>query len=480
MTLGFPQQGGRYPVLPLPGQVPLRDPVDFGGTVRWTDWSGGYDLPNLQLAFGYLYISPRYWDGQNIDAWSLPGKFRLCSRWKQIGSTSDLDYEYLFYPFSVAIYKFPTANFDATKVEATNAATGTPSWTALAHAYPGATAVRNAVVWRDKLYIASGENLVRIMDSTETFTTLAAPGAVGGALAGQIGVAQDDRLLVWWESNGLYAYDGTGWVKIFPTNATAPAQPYCDAICRATGSVLFVTRDSSGISTVYEYAVEPTGTYLSAWLQDAGLRFWPQSFETFQDTTYFVCRMGADQNVGVLFEKAYRQAPNDVAYLDTNYSTPDQKGLDWAWRSLLSVGSALLAGGSSRYDHNATMYHIETDTDGTLIHPSAVMAGLAGPIYSMAVLPYGTTGASTTGRVFASAGKSTWYKDADGMGDPTADDNTTGFIENSAADLGMPDHFKIAALGSLDVLDKSDDGGISFQYRVDPPTPADSWTVLLP
>jgi hypothetical protein len=457
--------------------TPRRELGDTKGTVRVTDCSGGYDDQKAELYYGDQLTRPTYWEAQNINSWDRPGQMFLCKAWNRIGSVEGTDHEYLLYPFNLALYRFCTANHDATLNQKITTALGVPAWAALTNVYPGATAVRNAVGWRSSLYIASGENLLRVMSTSEGWTTLAAPGAVGAALAGQVGVGFDDKLVVWWEGAGLYTYDGTTWVKIYPALAgVTPTDPYCDLMFMGPGSFQFFTRDVTGVTSWREYSIETTGTFIAQWFAEPGYRVWPQSGMTFQGEAWNVGRMGSHRNIGILWAKKKLQAPEPIAVLDTNLATADQRGLDWAWRSLFAVGDIAWIGGSSRQDRNAGIYHFEVDEDGELINPGAVIGGVGGPIYSIGMLPYGATGANTTERLFISVGSATYYKDADDDSDPLTD-AAIGMQQYSDFDLGLEDHLRIWADFSAYLLEQSVDGQIEFQYRVDG-APDDSWTAL--
>lgn len=457
--------------------TPRRELGDTKFTVRVTDCSGGYDEQKSELYFGDPLTRPTYWDAQNINSWDRPGQMFLTKAWNRIGSVEGSDHEYLFYPFNLALYKFCTVNHSAALNEKITTALGGPAWGALGTIYPGATAFRHGVPWRGSFYIASGENLIRIMSTADAWSTLAAPGPVGGALAGQIAVGFDDKLVVWWEGQGLYTYDGTTWVKIYPSTAgVTPNDPYCDLIFMGPGSLQFFTRDVTGVTTWREYSLEPTGTFIAAWLAQPGFRVWPQGGMTFQGEAWNVGRLGSHRNIGILYAKKKLQAPEPVAVLDTNLATAGQRNLDWAWRSVFAVGDIAWIGGSSRQDRNATMYHFEVDQDGEILNPGPVISGVGGPVYSIAMLPYGATGASTTERIFISVGSATYYKDSDDDADPTTD-AAIGMQQYSDFDLGLEDHLRIWADLSAYLLEQSANGQIEFQYRVDG-APDDAWTAL--
>lgn len=459
--------------------VTRRDPDQSRGVVRFTDASGGYDEEKAELYWGDPLTQPTYYDAQNVNVWDRPGKCFLVSEWTRIGSAEASDREYLIYPFNVACYRFPTANFDASLVQKVTAATGAISaWTAPTNPYAGATAVRNGVEWRGVFYVASGENFLRTVSTAEAWSTLAAPGAVGAAIVGQVGVGIDDKLVVWWEGAGLYTYDGTTWAKIYPTTAgVIPSDTYCDLIFMGPGSLQFLTRNSSNVTTWREYSVEPTGTFTASWLAEPGLRVWPQGGVAHQGESWVVGRLGSHRNVGILYAKAKLQAPVPIAVLDTNYATTDQRGLDWAWRCMFTVGDVVWIGGSSRQDHNACLFRFEVDDDGEIINPGATISGLAGPIYSIGLLPYGASGADTTERIFIAAQKATYYKDSDEGSDPTTD-ASTGFIQWPDIDLGLEDRYKLWADISGALSEISADGHIEFQYRIDPTDPSDSWVAI--
>lgn len=457
---------------------PRRDKIgDTPGIVRFTDCSAGYDEQKAELYYGDVLTRPAYWDAQNINSWDRPGQMFLTKAWNRIGSVEGSDHEYLLYPFNLALYRWCTLNHDATLNQKITTALGAPAWGALGTLYPGATAVRNAVEWRSSHYVASGENFLRVMSSSDGWSTLAAPGAVGAALAGQVGVGLDDKLVVWWDGAGFYTYDGATWVKIYPSAAgVTPTDPYCDLIFMGPGSLQFFTRNATGVTTWREYSVEPTGTFIAAWFAEPGYRVWPQGGMTFQGEAWNVGRLGSHRNVGILYAKSKLQPPDPIAVLDTNLATDGQRNLDWAWRSLFAVGDIAWIGGSSRQDRNATLYHFEVDQDGELINPGAVISGVGGPIYSISMLPYGATGANSTERIFISVGSATYYKDADDDADPTTD-AAAGMLQFPDIDLGLEDHLRIWADLSAYLLEQSVDGQVEFQYRIDG-GPSDVWTAL--
>lgn len=464
-------------------RVPARTPLDSGLTVRYTDWSGGFDHSVAQDIFRQLEIDPAYYEGQNIDCFSEPSTARLCPAWNRIGTADTLDYEFLFYAFNNALYRFPTANFDATKIAKITSATGTPSWSAIA-GYPGTTAIRNAVVWRNQTVIAEGgqgANALRTLSTADAWGVIAAAApAPTTSAAGQVGIAQDDRLLCWFESQGLFAYDGSAWTKVFPpaTNPGVATDKYCDLIVRGIGSTIFVTRDDAGTSTVWEWIVEPAGQAIHAWLREPGLRFWPQGGDTYADAVWLVARLGQHENRGVLWFKEKGQPPEEVQVIFSNGATAGQDTLDWALRSLLSVGDVMYVGGSSRQDHNACLYWMELDSDGALLHPTSVISAVAGPLYSIGMLPYGATGTTTSDRVHASAFQGTFYKDEFDNEAVTAD-ATVGFLQLPDFDLGIPDNDKIAHFIEVVMRERSLNAqGVEVQYRLDPSDPTDGWTLL--
>lgn len=458
--------------------TPRRELGDTKGTVRVTDCSGGYDDEKAELYYGDPLTRPTYWEAQNINVWDRPGKAFLCKAWNRIGSAEGSDHEYLLYGFGNNLYRMPTANFSAALFQKQTSALGAPSsWAALTNIYPGATACRNGAEWRGSFYVASGENLLRVMSTGEVWTTLAAPGAVGAALAGFVAVGFDDKLIVWWESAGLYTYDGTNWVKIYPSTAgVTPTDPYCDLIFMGPGSLQFFTRSATGVTTWREYSVETTGTFIASWFSEPGFRVWPQGGTTFQGEAWVVGRSGSHRNVGIMYSKTKLQAPDPVAILDTNLATPSQRNLDWAWRCIFSVGDVAWIGGSSRQDRNAAIYHFEVDDDGEIINPGPVMSGVGGPVYSIGMIPYGGTGASTTERIFASVNSATYYKDSDDDSDPTTD-AALGQLQFSDFDLGLEDHLRIWADLEAYLLEQSSNGNIEFQFKVDG-APDDAWTAL--
>lgn len=465
---------------PVPLSIPLREPNDFPGTVRISSWSAGYNKRRLQETFRAAVISPQFWDSQNMDVWSREGSFQL-ARGLALIELEAADREYLLYPFNNALYRLPTANFTAASVKKLTSATGAPAWAALTNIYPGAVTPRNAAIWRDQWVIASAENLIRVSSKTEVWSTIAPPAAVTANCV-QVGIGPDDRLLSFWEGVGLYAWDGAAHTKIFPPSTSGAgnlaAAPYCDLILRGAGSTIFVLRDSSDVSFVWEYAIEPTGVALEMWLEEPGLRFWPQGGDVYENAVYLVARAGAEDNLGILFRKEKLAPLEPIDYLDTNYATAGQKGLDWAWRCLRVVGGSLLLGGSSREDHRAALFRYFVDQNGQVMMPGAVIPDVvAGPIYSIGILPYSATGAATSYRVHISTNSRTYYKDRDDDATPTSD-SATGIIQMSDIDYGTEDKEKVGKYVEITLKKKSTGGTVEVQYRVDPEDPTTPWSSL--
>jgi len=447
---------------------PVRIPGDQLGTRRVTNFTGGYNRRVLELWYGQGDVPPQWWDGQNIAWYEKEGVFHLCARSVLIGSLDASDLEYLLYSFRQAVYRLPTANFAAANFQKISSPTGTPTWAALTNIYPGAIATRNAVDWRDQLVVASGENLLRVMSVTETWTTIAAPAAVGAALAGQVGIGPDDNLICWWESNGMYRWDGTAWTKVFPTvSATIAADPFCDLIIRGAGSTLFVTRDSTSRATLYEYFIEPQGTGFTSWFSEPNLRVWPHGADVYDDATFIVGRQGAAGNTGVFMRKEYRQPPEVLDVLDTTGYTDGQDSLDWAFRSVKAVGDALWLGGSSRIDRKAALYRYFVDENGQVIGPTAVLSDVDGPLYDIGIIPPAVSGATGNERLHFSVARGTYYKDADGGVDPTTD-ATSGFLQLPNIDFGTDDREKVGRILQVYLSERSTGGVVDLQYRVNP------------
>ena len=458
---------------PLRAQQPLREPGDFRGTVRLTDWSAGFDVLRVQEFPFAVVADPGFWDSQNIDMYTVPGTFRLCSQASSY-ATYAADEELLYYDFGNNLYQIPTQNFVAADFKKVTSAVGAPANSALANVYPGAVAPRGAVVWRDQLMVASGETVVRAMSTGEIWGTIAAPAGVTAPICGQVGIYQDDRLLVWWEGTaqaGLYAWEGSTWVKVYPTAGTNPTTSSltCDAIIRAPGSTIVFLRDLSGRTTLLEVAQQALGTTFETWLGMPGLRVWPQCGDAYQGDLWFVGRLGSQGNKGALFHKPLLAAPQIIQVVDTNYATAGQKGLDWALRCFKTVGNTAWIGGSSREDHTAAIYRFFIDPDNSIqaMMPTSVLSGVVGPVYSIGVLPPGATGVFGTERLHLSVTKATWYKDRDNGLDPTTD-CVSGYIQMPDLDLGIEDHLKVWNFLDIDLLQKSAGGTVEVQYRIDP------------
>lgn len=461
---------------PLRSNQPLREPGDFRGTARMTDWSAGFNLQRLQ-DFPFAIVSdPGYWDSQNIDVYSVPGTCRMAAKARPIEATQDAaDYESLYYEFANSLYRLPTANFAAARFEkVTDATANPPVYAPLANIYPGAVATRNAVVWRDQLIVASGDTVLRVMSSAEVWSTIAAPVGVTAPVSGQVGIYQDDRLLCWWEGTaqaGMYAWDGTGWAKIYPTAGTNPttSSMTCDCIIRGAGTTVFFLRNATGTTTLVEAAQLSTGVQFQVWMEEPGFRVWPQSGDVYQGDVFYVGRLGSHNNRGAFFHKPALAAPEILEILDTNFATMNQKGLDWAFRCLRAVGDSVWIGGSSRESHEAALYRFFIDPNSALpaLMPTSVIAGVPGPIYSIGILPPGATGVGPTERLHLAVTKRTYFRDRDNDADPTLDADT-GYIQFPDIDLGIEDHIKVANFIDVDAIQKSAGGTVEIQYRVDP------------
>jgi len=440
-----------------------------------TDWSAGWNVLRLQDFPFAVVATPGFWDAQNIDWYSIPGTFRLCAKATAIAAAESVDHEYLEYGFQNALYRIPTANFDATLFQkVTTALVSPPVFAALANVYPGAVAPRGAHVWRDQLVVASGDTVCRVMSAAEVWTTIVAPVGVTAPISGMVGVYQDDRLLCWWEGTaqaGLYAWDGTAWAKVYPTAGTNPttSSMTCDAIVRGAGSTLVFLRDQSGTTTLLEAVQLSTGSQFQTWLDEPGMRVYPQCGDTYQGDVYFVAKLGAHNNRGAFFHKTVLQPPQILELCDTNFATANQKGLDWSWRCVRTVGDSMWLGGSSRETHDAALYRffLDPDSQSPALGPTTVISGIPGPIYSIGILPVGATGATTTERLHISVTKNIYYKDRDNDIDPTAD-APSGYIQFSDIDLGVEDHIKVWNFMDADVIQKSLGGTVEVQYRLDP------------
>lgn len=461
-------------------QQPLREPADYRGTVRITDWTAGFDLFKYQdFPFAAASI-PGFWDAQNIDYFSEAGTFRLCSKVTRIGTAEASDHEYLLYPFNNALYRLPMTNFDATLVQKQTDATIDPStWTALANVYPGAVAPRGAVVWRDQWIIASADTVLRVMSTAEVWTTIAAPAGVAAPISGQVGIGQDDRLYAYWEGSaqsGLWAYDGGAWTKVYPTAGTTPgaSDQTCDAIIRGAGSTIVFTRNKTGMTSLLEIAQQAAGTTFQTW-DELPVRVWPQCGDVYQGDVWIVGKLQRS-NRGFFMHKQLLADPEIVFECDTNFATDDQVGLDWSFRCFRSFGDVAWIGGSSREDHDATMYRfsIDTATGADSLGPVAVVDSVPGPIYSIGMLPPDATGASTTERYYFSTTKATYFKDRDNGSDPTKDADT-GYIQMADIDYGTEDKLKVGNFVELNRRLKSTGGTVELQYRVDPRKLSDPW-----
>lgn len=464
---------------PLQATQPVRLPGDFLGTRRVSNWTGGYNRRKLEDYYGQANVPPMFWDAQNINWWDKEGAFFLCSAFFNIGAQDSDDKEYLFFQFNNALYRFPTANLDATKAQKISSAAGAPSWGALGASYPGA-AVKGGVIWRNQLVLAEGgvgANALRVMSAADAWSLIAAAApAPTTAAALQVGISPDDRLLCWFDSNGLFAWDGTNWTKIFPTAAANIAvDPFCDLIFRGSGSTIFVTRDSAGKSTLYEYFIEPTGTGFRVWMSETGMRVWPQGAEVYDNATFLVGRLGNAGNIGFFIRKEYLGAPEILDLLDTNEATDGLAGQDWSWRCIRAVGDALWIGGSSREDRDAALWRYFVDESGQVLGPGPVIDGISGPIYSIGVIP--AQGGIGSERIHVAVTRATYYKDADGGTDPTKD-APAGFIQNPDIDYGTDDREKVGRVAQIFLRQKSLGGTVDMKYRVDPSMQSDPWRSL--
>ena len=468
---------------PTPLQIAPRQPGDLAGTIRFTDLSGGSFKRKAQ-AFYRQELEPMAFDSQNIDQWSRPGQWFLCPKINTI-STDGADHEYQMVTFNGRVYKLPRVTGVAADIQSTNDPSGAANWDALANAYGGTLPLKNGIVWKNQLVIASGEvgaNALRVLSAAEVWSVIAAAApAPTTAAALQVGIGPDDRLLVWFDQQGLYAYDGAAWLKVWPTTAaTGPVEGTCDMIARGIGSTIFAVRDAQDIGNLYEYSIESTGVLFIAHFADGidGLRFWSDSLDVYNGACWIGGRLGARSNRGIMFRKEKLAAPEPMFVLDTNLQgglANDGRGLDWSIRCVKAMGDMIWVGASSQQDHSMALFRVSEDENGMIVHPASCRPDLQGPIYSIATLPQAVLGANE--RLFLSGPSRTFYKDREDGADPTADADD-GWVQLPDVDYGAEDRSKKGRFVEGVLLEKGTGATDEFQYRVDPPTPSSPWTTL--
>ena len=468
---------------PTPLQIQPRQPSDLAGTIRFSDLSGGAFKARAQ-EFYREQLEPMCFDAQNIDMWSRPGQWFLCPKINTI-STDAADREYMLATFNGAVYKLPRANAAAADIKKVAQAAGAPVEAAIANAYPGTLPLKDWVVWKNQLVLASGEqgaNALRVMAAAETWTSIAAVApapTTANALA--VGIGPDDKLLVWFDQQGLFSYDGAAWLKVWPTNAaTGPVEGTCDFIARAVGSTLFAVRDAQDVGNLYEYSIESTGSLFIAHFADGvdGLRFWREGLDVYNGAAWIGGRLGGRSNRGILFRKEKLAAPEPVLILDTNLQgglANDGRGLDWAIRAVKSMGDMIWLGASSRQDHSLALFRVSEDENGMIVHPASCRPDLAGPVYAIATLPQAVLAGNE--RLYLSGPSRFFYKDRDDGSDPTADADE-GWVQMPDVDYGAEDRSKTGRFAEASLLEKGTGATDEVQYRVDPPTPSSPWTTL--
>lgn len=467
----------------VPIRIQARQPGDLAGTLRFTNTGGGFDKMLAQETYREE-LEPMYYDAQNVDHWSRVGEWCLVPRIIQIGATEGADHEYLEITFNQSVYKVPMVTGVAADVQKVTQPSGAPAYAAITNPYPGAFPFRGYAIWKDQVIFATAEQgaqALRTFSKTEVWGVIAAAApAPTTANAIQVGVGPDDKLLVWFQDNGLFSYDGTAWVKVFPTVAgSAPVEGvFCDMIRRGTGSTCFVTRDSSDISTFYEYSIEAQGPLFIAHLEENGMRVWPDSMDVMNGAAWIGVRMGSRANRGILFRKEKLAGLQPVVVIDTNLQgglANDGRGLDWGIRCVRAFGDVLYFGSSSREDHAPTIYRVSEDDNGVIMHPAYVATGLQGPVYSIAVLPSSAPGAFGTERIFLSTASRLHYKDRDDGMDPTLDADT-GFVQFPDITYGAEDRLKTMRFIEAELRKKSVGGTVELQYRIDPDSPSAPWS----
>jgi hypothetical protein len=467
---------------PVPIRIQARQPGDLAGTLRFTNTGGGFDKFLAQETYREE-LEPMYFEAQNIDHWSRRGEWCLTPRIIQIGATEGADHEYLEVTFNQAVYKFPMVTGVAADIQKVTQPSGVPAYAAIANPYPGLFPFRGYVVWKDQIVLASAEQgaqALRTMSKTEVWGVIAAAApAPTTANAIQVGVGPDDKLLVWFQDNGLYSYDGAAWLKVFPTVAgSAPVEGvFCDMIRRGTGSTIFVTRDTSDIAIIYEYSIEAQGPLFIAHLEEFGMRVWPDGLDVFNGAAWIGTRFGSRGNRGILFRKEKLAGLQPIVVIDTNLQgglANDGRGLDWGIRCVRAFGDVLYFGASSREDHAPCIYRVSEDENGSIVHPAYVATGLQGPVYSIAMLPPSAAGAFGTERIFLSTASRLHYKDMDDGPDPTLDADT-GFVQFPDITYGAEDRLKTMRFIEGNLKKKSTGGTVEFQYRRDPDSPSAIW-----
>lgn len=469
---------------PVPIRIQARQPGDLAGTLRFTNTGGGFDKFLAQETYREE-LEPMYYDAQNIDHWSRIGEWCLVPRVIQIGATEGADHEYLEVTFNQAVYKFPTVTGVAADIQKATQPVAAPAYAAITNPYPGAFPFSGYALWRDQIVLASGEQgaqALRTFSKTEVWGVIAAAApAPTTANALNVGISPDDKLLVWFKDNGLYSYDGAAWAKVFPTVAgSAPVEGvFCDMIRRGTGSTIFVTRDSSDVSTIYEYSIEAQGPLFIAHLEEPGMRLWPDGMDVFNGAAWLGVRFGSRANRGVLFRKEKLAGLQPIVVIDSNLQgglANNGRGLDWGIRCVRSFGDVLYFGASSREDHAPAVYRLTEDDNGVIVHPAyVVQGGLQGPVYNIAQLPPSVAGAFGTERLFISTASRLHYKDADDGADPTLDADS-GFVQFPDITYGAEDRLKTMRFIEAELRKKSVGGTVELQYRIDPDSPSAPWS----
>jgi hypothetical protein len=295
---------------------------------------------------------------------------------------------------------------------------------------------------------------------------------VGPAGAGEIQgvcVSPDDKLVAWKAGTiaaaGLYTWDGSTWVKIFPGTALIPSEPNCSLLDDSGGSVLFSTYDTHG-SSLHEYftpEAAATVAWIVTWFREEDLFLY--SAEYYAGAVYLGGGEGAEgtDGQGIQFRKERAARPLFVQEFGDGIRGAIATE-DFRIRGMATDGDILWVGSASRmagtrstvvgmpgvYRYQVDEQGIESVAPSSFVDSSASPDNVASLVYDVGILKKEILCISTKHGVYTRSNTDTALK---------------GEIEFSIWDLRAPDHIKTWRFIQALVEDMATNDKVGIYYR---------------
>lgn len=438
----------------MPIQVPVREPADPKFTVRQSDWSGGYNRIYYQIPGEPT--EPRFWDAFNIES-GKEGEIELAPLFERVQSDAS-DKKPLLTEFNGAIYRL-----EGVTTPAVQKSTDGTTWTSVGMTSGPTLAIRGSTVWRKELYVAANSNTIFKLSTGDVWSSVAAPAGVT-QVCDMVGVTPDDKLFAWFNTKGLYGWDGSAWsAKLWPLN-NDPDEPTCDVLDGSTGATLVATSDDKGSSFHEYFSAEGAATAASmvTWLQERDSFFYVVRF--YKDAAYIGSKkgLGGGPNTngnGLLYRKERGTKPLLVQTFGDGIRGAVATR-DFGIRGFTSDGITLWVGAPSRKENFSSVvgipcvYRYEIDEEGLeSVSPNSSIdvspGNIADKVYSAATIG---------GEILITTSTGTWKRSKTKKA-------AIGDLDTSIYDLRAPDHDKTWRFKEIILEDATSTEKASVFYR---------------